>query len=101
MEVLVLQVGDIDDDFSTLVGVYSTFDKVVAASDAYSAWFRKPSGGFIVTPLLVDFNNTNESHRSKTFYLSKGKVPDWWLRNSPYKDRYAADPKPTHAGGCA
>ena len=98
MEVLVLRAGDIDDDFSTLVGVYSTFDKVVVASDAYSAWFGKPSGGFRVTPLLVDYNNTD---RYGTFHLRKGKVPDWWLRASQYKDRYAADPKPTHAGGCA
>ena len=101
MEVLALQAGDIDDDFETLVGVYSTFDKTVAAADAYCAWFGKPGGGFIVTPLLVDYNHTKDCQWYMTFHLSKGKVPDWWLRNSPYKDRYAADPKPTHAGGCA
>jgi hypothetical protein len=101
MEVLVLQAGNIDGDFETLVGVYSTFDKTVAAADAYCAWFGKPHYGFIVTPLFVDFNHTKGCHRYMTFPLQKGKVPDWWLRNSPYKDRYAADPKPTHAGGCA
>ena len=98
MEVLVLHAGDIDDNFETLVGVYSTFDKAVAGSDAYSAWFGRPSGGFRVTPLLVDYTTTD---RYTTFHLQKGKVPDWWLRNSPYKDRYAADPKPAHARGCA
>ena len=101
MEALVLQVGDIDDDFSTVAGVYSTFDKAVAASDAYSAWFGKPSGGFRVTPLWVDSNKHSNSYRCKTFMLLKGKVPHWLLRNSAFRDRYTEDSEPTHAGGCA
>ena len=98
MEVLVVQAGDFDEDFSTLVGVYSTFDKAVAGSDAYCAWFGKPAGGFIVTPLLTDFNHTKNCYRYKTFRLSRGQVHNCWLRSSVFKDRYAADPEPTPVG---
>ena len=98
MEVLVLHAGDIDDNFETLVGAYSTFDKAVAGSDAYSAWFGRPSGGFRVTPLLVDYNNTD---RYRTFRLSRGQVHKYWLRSSAFKDRYTEEAKPTIEGDTA
>ena len=77
----------VDDDVRELVGVYTTFERVVAAADAYAAWHDRPKAAFLVTLLLIDVNNSNPDWRWNTFKLAPGKVPEYLLRKMPHELR--------------
>ena len=94
MEVFVVEATDDIGGYGVLVGAYSSFDKGVVAADAYSAWVGPPSGGFLMTRLLTDHNNVETPGPRNNFQLRPGCVPEWFLRKSEFKDRYAAAPNP-------
>jgi hypothetical protein len=77
MEVIVVEAGS-EFTSDTLVGVFSSFDKAVVATEAYAMWHGRPDDGFWFTPQFVDTNNTGTCARYSSFRLKAGEVPPWY-----------------------
>ena len=77
----------LDDEVRALVGVYTSLERVIAATDAYAAWHDHFKEGFRVTLQLLDVNNSSPNRRWDTFMLAPGKVPEYLLRKVPHELR--------------
>ena len=85
MEVIVVEAGyGYGED--RIVGVFSSFDKAVAATEAYTLRHGSPSDGFCLTVQCVDMNNTGSCTRYESFILEEGTVPAWFSY-SPNKEQ--------------
>ena len=87
MEVIVVQAMS-EFTESELVGVYGSFDAAVEGADGHRGWFGNPDEGYMLTALLLGYNNTAR-HPRRAFFLRRGEVPHWWLGGSKFADRFS------------
>lgn len=79
--------NELDND-SSVVGVYSSFDRAVDGADAHRAWFLRESDEYYITPTLLNANLTKDVLRFSPFHLSKGCVPKYYWRGSAHQERF-------------